>query len=645
MRDWRVACAYGLFALAVVLAGVAIGGALLTGVDWGTAVSSYLVTNTAIGVSAAPCGLLIARAKPHNPIGWLFLGLGVAPLGTAAMVPLHWYGAEAGWPQGVMRLVVTVFMFSWPWGLFVCLPLALQLFPTGRPVTPRWRALVWFTLAFAVIGAIGTGPTPELGASSYFVWPGYRYAEVAAGNLGLVVIGLSIVSLVVRYVRGDEVVQRQLLWLILAVLFAMALNLPWAFSLHEDQEILFILAFPLIPAAVTVAVLRHQLFDVRLVFSRTVLYALLTAGVVVTYLGLVAVLDRLLRGAGAPVLATLVVALAFNPVRTRLQRVVDRALYGAGRDPVRAVSAVGERLAGEDLAGVLDALREALRLPYTALEVGRERIAAGGEPAGTLHVTPLMHRGERMGQLMVGARWGERRLPAADRAVLDLLAGPLAIAVRATSLSGQLQASRERLVTASAEERRRLHRELHDSLGPVLTGAALKADGTALAARTDPERAERLASELADQLRQAIGDVRRIVYGLRPPALDELGLVAALRRQQGRLGEIDLTVDAPDPLPPLPAAVEVAAYRIATEAVTNVVRHSSARQAVVSLHADSAALRISVTDDGTSANGWTPGVGLHSIRERVAEVGGECEAGPTPDGGRVVAVLPLRGPS
>ena len=168
----------------------------------------------------------------------------------------------------------------------------------------------------------------------------------------------------------------------------------------------------------------------------------------------------------------------------------------------------------------------------------------------------------------------------------------------------------------------------------MLAGAALKADGAALAARVDPVRAERLATELADQLRQAIADVRRMVYGLRPPALDQGGLVAALRRQEGQLGDVGLTVTAPDPLPVLPAAVEVAAYRIATEAVTNVVRHAGAKQAVVSLSADSMGLRVSVTDDGTAGDAWTPGIGLQSIEERVSEVGGRWEAGPTPAGGR-----------
>jgi signal transduction histidine kinase len=137
--------------------------------------------------------------------------------------------------------------------------------------------------------------------------------------------------------------------------------------------------------------------------------------------------------------------------------------------------------------------------------------------------------------------------------------------------------------------------------------------------------------------------VRRIVYGLRPPVLDEVGLVGALRRQEGQLGRLALDVDAPGDLPVLPAAVEVAAYRVASEAVTNVARHARATHAVVSLRAEPDCLRLVVTDDGRADAGWTAGVGLRSMEERVAEVGGRFVAGPTPTGGRVEAVLPLLG--
>lgn len=637
--------AYLLLGVALVLAGVTIVGALWLGLDAETAVSSFLLTNTAIGLSAAPCGALIARAKPEHPIGWLFLGLGIAPLLTAAMVPVSRYGQLVGWPESVDRLVITIFTFSWPWGAMCCLPLALQLFPTGRPVSRWWRPLAWVTPLGPVLYILGTGPTPELGASTFLIPPGYPIVMAIAGPMTTVILILSVVSLVVRYATGGETVRRQLLWLVWATVVVIAVNVPWSAAAPEGAAILLILFVPLIPISVTIAVLRHGLFDVRLVLSRTVLYLILTAAVIGSYLGLVALLDQVLRGLGAPVMATLIVAIAFNPVRVRLQRVVDRALYGSGRDPVRAVSVVGRQLAANpdgDLTGVLTGLREALLLPYAAIIMADRRVAASGEPPETQHRVPLHYTGETIGELVVGVRPGERRLPQRDRDLLALLAAPLAVALHATALSEELQASRERLVAAGEEERRRLHRELHDSLGPVLTGAALKADAAALQAIENPARAEELDLELSDQLREAISDLRRIVYGLRPPALDELGLVGALRRQEGQLGSVNLTVTAPPQLPKLPAAVEVTAYRVATEAVANVVRHAVASTAVVSLTATPAELTVSVVDNGRSVGGWSPGVGLRSISERVAEVGGSYSAGPTTDGGRVVACLPLR---
>jgi signal transduction histidine kinase len=405
--------------------------------------------------------------------------------------------------------------------------------------------------------------------------------------------------------------------------------------------VLLLLSFPLIPAAVTVAVLRHGLYDVRIVLSRVVLYLLLSGGVIAGYIGIVALLDRMLRGTNGPVLAALAIALAFNPARVRLQRVIDRALYGARRDPVAAVSAVGRRLAEDDLTGVVDALRDALRLQYVAVDRqdGR-RVHSGEQPLDT-QTWPLVHDGEPVGALVVGPRRGEHQLSRADRSVVELMTAPLAVVLHSLALTDDLRASRERLIDAAEDERARLRRELHDSLGPILTGAAFKADGIALAAGHRPERAEALALELADQLRQTIDAVRRIVYGLRPAVLDELGLVAALRHQGGQLGPVTVTIDAPEALPVLPASVEVAAYRIASEALTNVVRHSGARSASISLTTDAAGLKVTVSDDGRTTDAWSPGVGLASIHTRATEVGGALEAGPTDQGGRVVAILPL----
>jgi signal transduction histidine kinase len=432
------------------------------------------------------------------------------------------------------------------------------------------------------------------------------------------------------------------MWLLVAVLLVILINVPIWFALPSGQTILLLLSFPLIPAAVTIAVLRHGLYDVRIVLSRVVVYAVLTAGVIGIYIGLVAALDRVLRGAGAPVVAALAVALAFNPARVRLQRLVDRAVYGARRDPVAAVSAVGQRLAGDDLGGVVDALRESLRLSYVAVERKDGSIVESGERTATLQAWPLSYDAEALGRLFAGPRRGERQLSRSDQKVIDLVAAPLAIVLHAQALTEDVKASRERVIDAAVEERTRLRRELHDSLGPLLTGAAFKADGIALAAQHRPERAESLAIELADQLRQSVEAVRQLAYGLRPAALDELGLVGALREQGSRFGPIRVVIQAPESMPALPSSVEVAAYRIAAEALTNVVRHSDAKLASVQLITNNGSLEMIITDDGSSTAPWSPGLGLASIKTRASEVGGVCEAGPTADGGRVVAVLPLR---
>ena len=459
--------------------------------------------------------------------------------------------------------------------------------------------------------------------------PLWAVANVVPG----VAILLAIVTLVLRYRRGDEVLRRQLLWLVFGSTAALGLNLPR--FVVGYFPILLLLAIALVPAAIAVAIVRHQLFDIRLVLSRTVLYLLLTLGVVGAYLGGLAAVDGFVRSAGAPLVTTLVIALLFNPVRVWLQRAVDRLFYGSRHDPVSAVSQVGARLGTDDLAGVLDAVRDALRLPFAALRLDGREVAATGTPPALLHSVPLSSGGE----LIVGVRRGDSRLGQADLNVLRLLAAPLATALRATALAAEVQAARERLVEAREEERRRLHRDLHDGLGPTLTGAGFKADAAGNLIAHAPEQARALIAGLRADIGSALADVRRVVYELRPPALDELGLIGAIARH-GEALPMRVTVTATEPLPPLAAAVEVAAYRIATEALTNVARHARATTVGVSVTVDTA-VRLEISDDGPDAGPWRPGVGLMSIRDRAAELGGSCTAGPTVTGGRVAAVLPV----
>jgi signal transduction histidine kinase len=423
---------------------------------------------------------------------------------------------------------------------------------------------------------------------------------------------------------------------------------PWAFV--TGTPVLVLLTIPLVPIAVAVAIVRHQLLDIRLVVSRALTWALLSIVAIGAYAGLVAVLDSLISSrVGRSAVVTVIVALLIAPVLPRLQRLVDRAMYGDRRDPARVASRVGEELSANPaggMPGVVAAVRSALRLPYVAVAVDGSVIAEDGLVGGRVVPVDLEYGGKTVASLLVGLRAGEAGLAAADRNVLALVAVPLAVAVHATQLSAELQTSRERLVAAREEERRRLRRDLHDGLGPTLTGVAFTADAAANLVDVDSARARELLKTLRTDTRTAIADVRRLVDDLRPPALDELGLVGALRQRADQLSwradgaSVRVEVSVEDGLPALPAALEVAAYRIATEALTNVVRHSRATVAVLALRCGDR-FEVEVTDDGPPNGAWTPGVGLQAMRERTAELGGHFEAGASDSGGRVCATFPL----
>ncbi|TYK42848.1 two-component sensor histidine kinase [Actinomadura decatromicini] len=635
--------AAGLFCLAVAEVAVAVSGAVAARMSWAEALDLFVVTNSVIGLSFPVCGVLLAWHRPRNPIGWLLLAAGVGYATTAALAPLVEVGVRDGWPTPLLRALTTVARWSWPWSIGLCLPVVLQLFPDGRPV---FRRLLWATVLTAPLFALemGTEPGPLVGDVSGYLTVHADLAPVwtAVEIRGLVATAIGLVALVVRYRRGDDRQRRQLLWLTQAVLLVLIVMVPW--GVLENAPVYVLFAIPLVPAAMTVAILRHHLLDIRLVVSRTVLYGLLTTAVVASYIGLVALLDRVMRqevGLGSSAAATVLIAVGFNPVRLRLQRVVDRVMYGDRADPVRAVSRVGARL-DTGLPAVPEAVRQALRLPFAALRGHDAELAASGTAPESLHTIPLTYGGDRVGELVIGLRAGERRLGGRDHAVLELLAAPLAVAVRSVALSEQVQRSRQALVTAREEERRRLRRDLHDGLGPVLTGVAFKADAAGNLLDSDPASARALLAELRAETAEAIDDIRRLVYDLRPPALDDFGLAGAIRRRAAQLERPDLAVRVEaDGLPALPAAVEAAAYRIAVEALTNAVRHSGASRVDVRVRADGR-LHVEVADDGTGPDrAWRPGVGIRSMRERAAELGGTCAAGPGPDGGRVTAALPL----
>ena len=639
-----------LTASAVVLVPVA-GWGVDEVLEW------FVASNLVIGLSFGLCGLVVVRHRPRHPLGRLMAAAGVAHLLSAVAAPLGQVLADAGGPQPLQRATATVFAFAWPWSIALFLPLMLLVYPDGRVPGPRWRWGVVAVVASAPVFAVAAlDPTGSVVASAP-PWPrvpGYDALAPlwAAGEVRtLAALLLGVTALVVRYRRGQDTEQHQVLWLMLAATLVLGLIVPW--SLVSGTSALVLFSIPLIPASVALAVVRHQLLDIRLVLSRVLSWVLLSLAALLAYTVLVGALDRVATARfGRSALVTVLVALAAAPVLPRLQRLVEHRLYGERRDPSRLVSRVGTHLAsgaGEGLNGTVSAVATALRLPYVALATGSGIAAVHGDPPAVLGSVPLTYDGAPVGELRVGLRSGERVLAEPDRAALLLLAAPLAVAVHTLELSRQLQASRERIVTAREDERRRLRRDLHDGLGPSLTGIALTAEAATNLVADDPARARELLERLSSRTQVAIGEVRRLVDELRPPALDELGLVGALRRHAEELewraggDRIAVALDIPAALPPLPAAVEVAAYRIATEALTNVVRHAHGAHVWLALSVGDE-LCLEVTDDGPDTGAWLPGVGLAAMRERAAELGGRFVAGPRVDGGRVRVELPLAAP-
>jgi signal transduction histidine kinase len=352
------------------------------------------------------------------------------------------------------------------------------------------------------------------------------------------------------------------------------------------------------------------------------------------------------------VAATALVAVGFAPVRERLLAAVDRLLFGDRRDPYKVLAGLGRRLDSSEAAPLEEAattIATSLRLPFVRIEVDGEvpLAASTGTPVDGVHTVSLAFRGSELGRLVVAPRSPHDPFRPADLRLLDDLGRQLGVTAHATRLAAALQRSRESLVTAREEERRRLRRDLHDGLGPALAGVALGLDAVGRLTAAEPARAADLAGQLKHEVQASLADVRRLVEDLRPPALDQLGLAGAVRQQARLISErdpgLEVGVEARG-VADLPAAVEVAAYRIASEALRNVSQHASARHCRVCLSLNgNGVLRVEVEDDGVGlAADRRAGVGLTAMRERAAELGGTFRTGPASSGGtRVTAILPV----
>jgi two-component system NarL family sensor kinase len=683
----------------------------------------YAVLTGVVSLVYPTIGALIVSRLPRNPIGWIFCGVGLlyqiqhftlaySNYALAESFALPW-GQYVGWFStwiGFAGLILA--------GIFLML-----LFPDGHLLSRRWRIVMWAAILGATLAALADAFYPgrlvthgyienPFGAMGVFggwltAYASLPVSKLLASALLLVSTLAALFSPLVRLRRASGDARQQLKWFLYAAMpaavclsaflveamisnYAMIVMFKmWStldINIGNKSYNLFyassyVPAFALLILALftCVAILRYKLYDIDLLINRTLVYGSLSACIVGTYMLAVVGLGVLFQARGnlaVSLVATVVVAVLFQPLRSRLQRGVNRLMYGERDDPSAVTSRLGRRieatLAPEAmLPTVVETIAQALKLPYVAILLkegdGFRSAASYGSPGAEPEALPLIYQREEIGRLVIAPRAPGEQFSTGDRRLLEDLARQAEVAVHAVRLTADLQRSRERLVATREEERRRLRRDLHDGLGPTLASFALKLEGVRKLVRRKPEDAEVLLSRLTEQTQDTVMDVRRLVYGLRPPALDDLGLVAAIRQQaeshgfvaheafsgatgDGVSGETGLvfSLEAPGNMPTLPAAVEVACYRIAQEAITNVARHAYAKTCRVRLSVDRGAsvLELEITDDGAGIPGdRVAGVGLSSMRERAEELGGTCKVEPGPQGGtRVLARLSLLAP-
>ncbi|MGW8227009.1 MAG: histidine kinase, partial [Anaerolineales bacterium] len=548
----------------------------------------------------------------------------------------------------------------------------LSIFPNGRFV-PSWtRGVVVVSILYGIVSPFffTLGADSTLTTSiGVFVWFALFFSGLYAQFS--------------RYRHISNPVERQQtkwvvygfsLELLLAILLsALTLGLlrmpadiplPW---LTPFVHLGWSLAFALLPISLTIAVMRYRLYDIDLLINRTLVYGVLTGCVIVVYALTVGAFGVLFQSGGnllVALVATGLVAVLFQPLRVRLQKGVNHLMYGERDEPFTVLRHLGERLEGsgmpeETLAAIVETVVQALKLPYAEITLRRgekfERAALYGKHVEGMVSFPIQYQGQIVGYLNAGVRGPRESLTGMDEQLLRQIAQQAGPVAQAVQLTRDLRRSRARLITAREEERRRLRRDLHDGLGPVLASQGLKIAAVHHLLDSDPESAQKLLNEMAAQNETTVAEIRRLVYALRPPELDELGLARAIREYTNGLNvskdsgtSFEVSIQPPgEELKQLPAAVEVAAYRIATEALTNVTRHAHARYCTISFKLGGSSngreLLLEIADDGIGfeENGKA-GIGLNSMHERAEEVGGELQIESVVDQGtRVSAAFPL----
>lgn len=605
-------------------------------------------------------GAWLTWTQPRQPLGWVLLGIGSAA--GLSLGASEWGLWALGRGEATAATGFVLWFGNWVWVASI-VPVASVvplLVPDGHLPSPRWRPV------------LGAGVVAVLAAAASFAFVPYSDTTPELAGLGLsnpvevallsrpaaqalmtllTVVGavLAVAGLVTRWQGSRGATRQQLKWVLLGVAAAVVLFAA-GFALGPSVTALAMLPVPL---GIAVAVLRYGLWDVDVVISRSLVYAALMVCVVGGYVAVVGLLGGLLgRTTGAPIIATALVAVAVEPLHRRLRALVNRLVHGTREDPLTALTRLGSRLesaedpttVGEELLpDLVGSAARSLHLPYVGVRLADGTVVEHGSRPGVVEDLPLTYAGARVGSLLAAPRGAglDRR----TRERLARLADQVAVAAHSVLLGHALRTSREEAVGAREEERRRLYRDLHDGLGPSLAALALNVEIARDSLATQPERTALLLDRVLPRLRAAVGEVRTVVHGLRPPALDDLGLRGAVEELAAGFAAPGLTVrvESDSDLSGLPAATEVATYRIVAEALNNVSRHAGASQVVVRMVRNGGEVHVDVEDDGRGlAPGISPGLGLASMTGRAEEAGGRLGVGPGTEGRgtSVRAVLP-----
>jgi len=534
------------------------------------------------------------------------------------------------------------------------------IFPDGR-FSPRWTKL----FAVVMIGVLvieNFFPASILNPQN--TW-------VVGETLSLITMIVMVYVPVHRYRNiSNPILRQQTKWVVYGISAAIIgfflVTLPAAAGISMEEGTTYglisitgmMLSILFIPISLGIAITRSRLWDIDPIINRTLVYGALSFLTIAFYTLVVGGFALYFRSNESNLIisfiATGVVAILFEPLRQRLQLGVNRLMYGERDDPATVLMRLSQRLESAlapdiVLQTIVETLAQTLRLPYAAIslldEEPRFTSTRQPPPSELIHL-PLTYQTERVGELILAPRAAGESFSIADMKLINIIAQQAGVAAYTMRLNNDLQKSRERLVTAQEEERRRLRRDLHDGVGPTLASLSQRIDTATELVESDPEKSKLLLKDLKGQVKETVAEIRRLVYALRPPVLDEFGLVSAIREhiaQYSGPNGMTINFDVTEPLPSLPAAVEVAAYRIAMESFTNIIKHAKASACQIKIKIENGSLLLEISDNGRGLSAESrAGVGRSSMHERAAELGGEYVIENIPTGGtRVSARLPI----